>query len=202
MPIQFWMVRVDRPLTGREQDVLRTLLPREREEKLRRQPPEKQAEVLCAYGLLLALLWERECWKSLHAIRREAGGKPVFPAHPEICFSISHTAGAAAAAVSETPVGVDIQCVRTPPPHLAQRTGEETPENFSRRWVRWESIAKRRGTGLLDLVRGEPSLAPEEVYTAVAAFPGYAAGVAGTEPVCPEQVRRLTAEDLLGCLDI
>ena len=158
--------------------------------------------MLCAYGLLLALLREREGWKHLPAIRREDGGKPVFPAHPEVCFSISHTAGATAAAVSETPVGADIQRVRTPPARLARQTGEETPEAFFRRWVRWESIAKRRGTGLLDLVRWEPSSDPGEVYTAVAAFPGYAAGIAGAEPVRPEQVRRLTAEDLLGCLDI
>ena len=199
MSIQFWMVRVDRPLTGREQDVLRTLLPREREEKLRRQPPEKQAEVLCAYGLLLALLWERECWKSLPAIRREAGGKPVFPAHPEICFSISHTAGAAAVAVSDDPVGVDIQYIQTPPRRLTYLTGLEEPEAFFGSWVRWEARAKRTGTGILDMVRRQPPLAPGEVCTEILAFPGYMAASAGAEP---EQVRRMTVDGLLRRLDI
>ena len=200
--VHVWMVKTDRVLSEEEAAALTACLPPERRVRLAGQLPRQQAEVLWAYGLLLALLRERCGWREIPSMDRTDSGKPFFPGHPQVHFSISHTEGAAAAAVADAPVGVDIQRIQTPPRHLARLTGLEEPEPFFESWVRWEARAKRSGTGILDMVRHRPPLAPGEVCTAIAAFPGYAAAAAGAETVLPEQVRWLTGADLLGRLDI
>lgn len=188
------MVRIDRSLTAAEQDALLGLLPPVRQMG---RPTEKQTEALWAYGLLLALLRERYGRRTLPDVARSAAGKPYFPSYPTVCFSLSHTEGAAAAAVSDAPVGVDIQRVR-PLSDRARRRAPSTAEAFFRDWVRWEARAKRTGGGLLTMVRREPPPAEGEVYTPLAAFPGYEAGVAAAEAV--ESVGYLTADDLLRAL--
>lgn len=88
------------------------LLPDARRERLEKLPKEKHQEVLCAYLLLRMALWEQRGWRDLPRIEVDELGKPFFPDHPDIHFSLSHTAGAAAAALADTPVGVDIERVR------------------------------------------------------------------------------------------
>ena len=197
--VQIWMARVDRELSERESAALTARLPLERRKRLADEQPRQQVDALCAYGLLLALLRERYGWTALPPMERTGNGKPFFPGHPQVHFSISHTAGAAAVAVSDDPVGVDIQHIQTPPRRLAYLTGLEEPEAFFRSWVQWEARAKRTGTGILDMVRRQPPLAPGEVCTEILAFPGYMAASAGAEP---EQVRRMTVDGLLRRLDI
>ena len=49
------------------------------------------------------------------------GGKPFFPSRPEICFSLSHTKTAVLAAVSEYPVGADVEWRRPVRPSFETR---------------------------------------------------------------------------------
>ena len=147
--VHVWMVKTDRVLSEEEAAALTACLPPERRVRLAGQLPRQQAEVLWAYGLLLALLRERCGWREIPSMDRTDSGKPFFPGHPQVHFSISHTEGAAAAAVADAPVGVDIQRIQTPPRHLARLTGMEEPEPFFESWVRWEARAKRTGTGIL-----------------------------------------------------
>lgn len=144
--VQIWMARVDRELSERESAALTARLPLERRKRLADEQPRQQVDALCAYGLLLALLRERYGWTALPPMERTGNGKPFFPGHPQVHFSISHTAGAAAVAVSDVPVGVDIQHIQTPPRRLAYLTGLEEPEAFFRSWTQWEARAKRTGT--------------------------------------------------------
>ena len=198
-----WMVRIDRPLAEEEARALTSLLPPARQARLHREPPEKHPAVLGAYGLLAALLRERRGWTALPAMERSAGGRPFFPEYPQVYFSLSHTEGAAAAAVSEAPVGADIQRIRPDvSPRLARLTGTENPAIFYRDWACREARAKQRGTGVLSLLRQAPDALPGEACAELPAFPGYAAGLAweGTAP--PEPPQLLTAEELLHCLDI
>ena len=197
--VQIWMARIDRELSAGESAALTACLPPERRKRLKGEQPRQRTEALCAYGLLLALLRDRYGWTALPPMERTGNGKPFFPGHPQVHFSISHTAGAAAVAVSDDPVGVDIQHIQTPPRRLAYLTGLEEPEAFFRSWAQWEARAKRTGTGILDMVRRQPPLAPGEVCTEILAFPGYMAASAGAEP---EQVRRMTVDGLLRRLDI
>jgi len=90
-------------------------------------------------------------------LTHDALGKPLIPGGPEI--SISHTKGAAALAVSDDPVGVDIEQIRSVRPNLPQRVMSprelrwyqeegERDEAFFTLWTLKESYYKYLGTGL------------------------------------------------------
>ena len=99
---------------------------------------------------LLALALEREYGlDSLPEIAREPGGKPFFPSRPDICFSISHSHGAAVCALHDKPVGVDVEKLRPAPPRLA---GGMEDEAFFRLWTAKEATIKRQGKGVATLL--------------------------------------------------
>lgn len=97
--------------------------------------------------------------------RIEAGygefGKPFFPTLPDFHFSLSHSSERVMAAVSDRPVGCDVECVRKLTPGLVEAglaadelayvasypEGPERVRAFGRLWVRKESVVKATGTG-------------------------------------------------------
>ena len=87
---------------------------------------------------------------SLPEISREAGGKPFFPSRPDVCFSLSHSRGAAVCAVHNRPVGVDIEKIRSAPRRLADGLEDEA---FFRLWTAKEATIKRQGLGVEALLR-------------------------------------------------
>ena len=92
-----------------------------------------------AYGLL-ALALERELGVfPMPEIARQPGGKPCFPHRPEICFNLSHSRGAAVCALSDRPVGVDVERLRTPPRRLGRGMAAE---EFFRLWTAREATVK------------------------------------------------------------
>ena len=101
---------------------------------------------------LLALALERERGlRQLPEVARGEEGKPCFPKRPDICFNLSHSRGAAACALHDREIGVDIERLRTPPKHLGR--GRE-PAEFFRWWTAREATVKRRGEGIAALLRG------------------------------------------------
>ena len=103
----------------------------------------------CAYRLL-SLAAERELGLTpLPALAREAGGKPYFPDHPEVCFNLSHSHGAAVCVLHDKPVGTDIEKLRPAPRRLAQGMGDEA---FFRLWTAREATVKRLGQGISALL--------------------------------------------------
>ena len=124
MSIELWAARLERPLTERETAAMLRLLPAGRRERLLRiRQPEKRREPLCAYLLLRLALREACGWRDLPEIRLTSLGKPWFPEFPEVHFNLSHTGGAVLAALSDRPVGVDIERIRpvSQPGHGAHR---------------------------------------------------------------------------------
>ena len=184
MPVSLWAVRWTRPLTEEESAALTDLLPSARRERLSRlKSPEKRQEALCAYGLLL-----------------NDGGKPFFPDCPDVQFSVSHTAGAALAAVSGQPVGADIEQIRPlRQAFMRKLMGVEDQDVFFRSWVRREARTKCTGAGIGSMLRTEPPMEAGEFYQEADVFPGYQAGVAyrGSGPI---KLARLELEDLIGGL--
>ena len=87
---------------------------------------------------------------SLPEISREAGGKPFFPSRPDVCFSLSHSRGAAVCAVHNRPVGVDIEKIRPAPASLAAGMADEA---FFRLWTAKEATIKRQGGSVAALLR-------------------------------------------------
>lgn len=78
------------------------------------------------------------------------------------CFSISHCKHAIAVAVSEKPIGIDIEHIRAAKPELVERTMNEQEQNeiwaaaspdiaFTRLWTQKEAVLKMQGTGILSI---------------------------------------------------
>lgn len=92
-------------------------------------------------------------------IARGEHGKPYFPQRPDICFSISHSGDYAAAALCETPVGVDIQIFRPIKNNLINKLCDDTElryintspdpsRAFIHLWTLKESYIKAIGKGM------------------------------------------------------
>lgn len=81
------------------------------------------------------------------------GGKPYFADVP-VYFSLSHSKDLCAAAISNRPVGVDIEYCRTSyKPHMIERSLTEAEKeafdgDFTRIWCRKEAVAKMTGKGI------------------------------------------------------
>lgn len=66
-----------------------------------------------AWGVSLLAYAVRAVWGiDLPETAELPGGKPYFPARPQLHFSVSHTRTAALVAVSAAPVGADVEQVR------------------------------------------------------------------------------------------
>ena len=107
-----------------------------------------------------------ELWQlpKLPAVIRLAGGKPVFREQPELHFNLSHSGSLALCALSEEPVGVDIEQIRPRRPGLAEYVLSPEEQLWYRDhgtddaallllWTRKEAWCKRSGKGLTFPVR-------------------------------------------------
>lgn len=103
-----------------------------------------------AYRLLAAALERELGLRELPEIARKTGGKPYFPSRPDICFSLSHSHGAAVCALHDNPVGIDVEQLRPAPQRLAAGLEDEA---FFRLWTAREASIKRRGLGIAALLR-------------------------------------------------
>jgi 4'-phosphopantetheinyl transferase len=88
-------------------------------------------------------------------------GKPVLRNHPDIHFNLSHCREAVVCALSDEPVGVDVEAVTHYKESVARYTmneqelsailGADRPEvMFTRLWTRKEAVLKLTGEGLRD----------------------------------------------------
>lgn len=153
---------------------------------------ERGQQYLLSRALLAFAL--EETLGTVPALAKTAAGQPYFPEWPGLFLSLSHTEGAALLALSDAPMGVDIERVRPIPPRLGRDfAGRE--ETFWRRWTAAEAAAKREGRGagaVLPLGRkGFPEV-PEA--RCLALKEGFAAAVSG-EGAFP--ARTVTAEELM-----
>lgn len=125
----------------------------------------------------------------LPTLARTELGKPYFPALPQIQFSISHSKSLILCALSERPVGVDIEDIRPrrdPLPRYAltkeefsryQAMGGDWPA-FYALWTRKEAWCKYTGQGLKHLWGQTP---PEDLHYGTYTGEGWRAAVCGEE---------------------
>ena len=156
-------------------------------------PTERGRQFLLSRALLAFALEETLGGREPTSLAKDAGGRPFLPERPGLFLSLSHTEGAAVLALSDAPVGVDVERLRAIPPRLGRdfAGGEET---FWRRWTAAEAAAKREGRGagaLLPLGRGGLPEVPGA--RPLSLWPDCAAALAG-EGAFP--IRTLTAEEL------
>lgn len=131
---------------------------KDRKEKVLRFRFEKD-RLLCLGAGLLAAHALRAAGAEDLALRLPENGKPVLAARPDIHFNLSHSGTLAVCAVSDSPVGVDVEepderafeiadrCFR--PEELAWlNDAPDYGRAFLRLWTRKESFLKRSGDGL------------------------------------------------------
>lgn len=149
-PPDDWM-----PLMGR--------LPADRRAQLAKMAHgESRRQSLCAELLVRVLACVRSGRDNRDlSLLRAPGGKPGWIQDDPFAFSLSHTEGAVALALSLRPVGADVERLRPPPARVAARAfspaerqylaaapEEEVPLRFFTVWTRKEAFLKRDGAGL------------------------------------------------------
>ena len=152
---------------------------------------ERGQQYLLSRALLAFAL--EETLGTVPALAKTAAGQPYFPALPGCFLSLSHTEGAALLALSDAPVGADIERVRPILPRLG-RDFSGTEETFWQRWTAAEAAAKREGRGagaLLPLGRRGFPEGPEARHLVLRS--GFAAALAGAGEFT---IRTVTAEEL------
>ena len=86
-------------------------------------------------------------------------GKPFLKDHPEIHFNLSHCKNGIAVAVSDAPIGIDIESYRNVSESLIRYTMNEEEQRiihesddpvrtFTEYWTKKEAVFKLRGTGI------------------------------------------------------
>lgn len=193
MDIHLYAIRLERPLCESEVASLMRVLPPERLSRLARlSRPELGHEPLCAYAALLSALHELYGWRALPEMAYNRYGKPEFPAHPEVCFNLSHTRGAVLVGVHDHPLGVDIEKVRPVSERTMRRiAGVMTEREFFESWVRRESRSKWSGTGLAAMREENAPAMHGERFVFPEVFKGYAACVCTHSEAALAPVRRL-----------
>ncbi len=88
-------------------------------------------------------------------ISSDEKGKPFIIGRPDIFVSLSHSGGRVAAAVSDRPIGIDIERIRPVSQKLKSRVYKkipETDEDFFRVWTVKEAYLKATGIKFSDML--------------------------------------------------
>ena len=179
MDIQLYALEMERPLGADGRERLR----------------EKRELSRCAYAVLRYAVRELFSWEDLPETARGEHGKPYFPAHPEVHFSLSHSGGAVLLAVHNEPIGADIERLRPlRTARLKAALGAATEEDFWRRWTAYESRCKRRGiSAAAQRNLCLPEIIGERVLP-LQVLPGYAACVCTASDCGAVKLNSLTAD--------
>lgn len=113
---------------------------------------------LKSYELLIELLYERSGERDLPDFIYNEHGTPYLDHGPY--FSISHCKEGIAVAVSDSPIGIDIEGIRNVDVSLIHKTMNEEEcrlilssyepnKEFIRYWTRKEAFVKMQGTGII-----------------------------------------------------
>lgn len=161
---------IDRPLTDTEEVMLFSFAAPEKQQQLGRiTHQESRQQRLLAEELARWLIG-----KELHVppwelrIAIAPGGKPFLVDHPALHYNLSHTQGGVLCALSDRPVGVDVEQVRPFGDRAAVRWFTPAEQAWSgedplRRiilWTRKEAAAKWNGAGLPALRREDTRREP------------------------------------------
>lgn len=143
-----------------------------------------------AYALLKDAVQQVWGWDTLPEISHLSDGKPVFSQHPDCHFNLSHSGEMVLCALSDHPVGADIEivCPRKPEFPAYVFKGAEYARYlelggdwnaFYTLWTEKESIIKYTGEGLKAWRRAQ---LPEGCVLTNLAGDGWRGAVCGHEP--------------------
>ncbi len=178
MDIRLYALELARPLRADERERLLAHLPYSLRERLAQKAPMKRDDSLCAYAALHFALHDLRDGEMLPYMAYSEHGKPYFPAHPDVSFSLSHSGGCVLVGVHDRPLGVDIERLRPVRAERLRRVlGAETELDFWQRWTEYESRCKRRGISAAEQRDLLLPPVPGERVASLAVFPNCAACV-------------------------
>ncbi len=149
-----------------ELDALINQFPQQRRDALLRYRNEAaRRQGALAYLLLCRALREEYGMTEQPTFSFGEHGKPSLAERPDIHFNLSHCLTAVACAVSDHPIGIDIESIRTAKPALVRHTMSESEANhiltspnpdieFTILWTRKEALLKMSGSGISTDMRG------------------------------------------------
>lgn len=140
---------------------LNTISAQRREQALKFKFELGQRTCVLAYQLLKQALYQEYGIDENPIFTYTEHGKPLLADHPQIHFSLSHCREAVACAVSNQPVGIDVESIREYKPSLAAYTMNDTELSiitasdrpdvaFTRLWTMKEARQKLTGEGITD----------------------------------------------------
>ena len=138
---------------------LKEISPQRREQALKFKFEQGQRLCVLAYRLLKQGLREAYGITENPIFEYNEHGKPFIEGHPEIHFNLSHCKEAVACVISDQPVGVDVESVRSFNDSLVHYTmnedeireiesAEDRAVAFIRLWTKKEAALKLEGTGI------------------------------------------------------
>ena len=138
---------------------LKEISEQRREQALKFRHEQGQRLCVLAYQLLKQALREEYCITENPVFKYNEHGKPTIVGHPDIFFNLSHCKEAAVCAISNQPIGVDVESLREYKEGLVRYTmnDEEIQEiessnnparTFIRFWTMKEATLKLIGTGI------------------------------------------------------
>lgn len=156
-----YLVRIPKPI---EEPTFRFLLqfsPPEKQERILRQRVKQNADAMVVGAALARHMIFQVFHIPLSKQRIAYGpyGKPYLPDYPNAHFNISHSGQYVACAVSDRPVGVDVQeitpyrpdvakLVCTPEEILQIETSPDPAAEFTTLWTKKEAYGKMMGCGI------------------------------------------------------
>ena len=181
------MIYIDDDIYGFDvQEALLAVSKQRRQHALRYRQERDQRLCIAAYRLLQRALMQEYGIDEMPVFTYENKGKPLLQGHPDIHFSMSHCHEAVAVAVSERPVGIDIETLDHYSPEVARHVmsddemrqieaSSQPDVAFTRLWTMKESYFKLTGDDhggdiahLLDNVsryRFDTVITPHYIYT-------------------------------------
>jgi len=145
-------------------EVLMDISAQRREQALKFKHELGQRLCVLAYRLLKQGLREEYGITENPVFGYNEHGKPSIVGHPEIYFNLSHCKEAAACAISDKPIGIDVECIREAKESLINYTMNEDEKQeimasdnpssaFIRLWTMKEATSKLVGTGITNDVK-------------------------------------------------
>lgn len=147
-------------ITSFDLEAMKSCLSAQRREQVDRYRPLLQKrQCALSYVVLCRLLSLHHGIDGTPSFSYSADGKPFLSDYPSVHFNISHCREAVACAVSDSPVGIDVESIREYKQDLAEYVLNEkelscvlSSDNpafaFTRLWTRKEAVLKLRGTGI------------------------------------------------------
>ena len=165
-------------------EALTLLSPQRRQQALRFRHEQGRRECVAAYLLLCQGLRQEYGITEPPLFDYSEHGKPSIVGHPDIHFNLSHCREAAVCMLSDRPVGVDVETLRSYNERLVAYTMNEQEQaqisaatsprlEFIRLWTQKEAVMKLSGTGITNDLKHALDSPPPLLRTIVAANQRY-----------------------------